>query len=162
MKIGIISDTHDRLTHIEKAVDIFIHNNVTSVYHAGDFTSPFTVRAFKRLTVPLKCVFGNNDGDKELLRKSFSQMDSVLENSILFDSPEGLSLAMTHYPETAEHLSGRYDIVIFGHTHKKHVEKKGKSLLVNPGEACAWLTGEASVFILDTSRLDGEFISFQG
>jgi putative phosphoesterase len=35
--IGIISDTHDNLPAIKRAVDLFNEKNVDLVLHAGDF-----------------------------------------------------------------------------------------------------------------------------
>ena len=50
MKIGVLSDTHDNLVNIRKAVEIFSKNGVEAVIHAGDFCSPFTLPEFKPLT----------------------------------------------------------------------------------------------------------------
>jgi uncharacterized protein len=47
--IGIISDSHDNLEAIRKAVEFFNNNDVKAVLHAGDLVSPFTARAFKEL-----------------------------------------------------------------------------------------------------------------
>jgi putative phosphoesterase len=49
MIIGIISDSHDNLTQIKIAVDIFNREKVELVLHAGDFVSPFTFLEFKKL-----------------------------------------------------------------------------------------------------------------
>ena len=67
MKIGIISDTHDDITNTNKAIDIFEHNKVEVVIHAGDMISPPVIKEFKRLTengVKFFGIFGNNDGEK--------------------------------------------------------------------------------------------------
>jgi len=49
MRIGLISDTHDNLTLVEKAVKQLNQENVELVLHAGDYTSPFTIAKFKPL-----------------------------------------------------------------------------------------------------------------
>ncbi len=49
MNIGIISDTHDNLALIKKAVTFFNGEKVDLVLHAGDFVSPFTALEFKNL-----------------------------------------------------------------------------------------------------------------
>jgi predicted phosphodiesterase len=41
MRIGIMSDTHDNMPQIKKAVRLFNERGVVHVIHAGDFTSPF-------------------------------------------------------------------------------------------------------------------------
>ncbi|MEM3615578.1 MAG: metallophosphoesterase family protein, partial [Candidatus Methanomethylicia archaeon] len=43
MKIGIISDTHDRLQMIDEAVKRLNEENVEYVLHAGDYIAPFAV-----------------------------------------------------------------------------------------------------------------------
>ncbi|MBW3538467.1 metallophosphatase family protein [Candidatus Parcubacteria bacterium] len=42
MKIGIISDTHDRLPPIQTALAVFI-GQAAAVVHCGDWTKPATV-----------------------------------------------------------------------------------------------------------------------
>lgn len=67
MTIGLISDSHDQMPHIKKAVTVFKKEGVELVLHAGDFCSPFTIPPFDGLE--LKAVFGNNDGDHYLILK---------------------------------------------------------------------------------------------
>ena len=73
MLIGVISDTHDNLPMIEKAVKRLNEEKVELVLHAGDYVAPFVIPKFKALNCKLIGVFGNNDGDHELLRKRFSE-----------------------------------------------------------------------------------------
>ena len=47
--IGIISDTHDNIYMIDKAVEELNKRQVRLVLHAGDYISPFTVQHFKAL-----------------------------------------------------------------------------------------------------------------
>jgi putative phosphoesterase len=46
MKIGLISDTHDNVENIRKAIKEFNDRNVDLVLHAGDFASPIAVESF--------------------------------------------------------------------------------------------------------------------
>jgi len=80
MLIGLISDTHDNLPMIEKAVKKLNEENVALVLHAGDYISPFVIPKFKTLNAPLIGVFGNNDGDHEFLRKTV-QLNPKLHNT---------------------------------------------------------------------------------
>jgi len=68
MFIGIMSDTHDNVPLTKKAIDLFNSKKVEFVIHAGDYTSPFTLKLFKELRCKYAGVFGNNDGDKLLLQ----------------------------------------------------------------------------------------------
>ena len=45
MRIGVISDTHDNLLMIKKAVEVFNRHGVGMVVHAGDFIAPFWLMA---------------------------------------------------------------------------------------------------------------------
>ena len=55
--------------------------------------------------------------------------------------------------------SGQYDIILTGHTHNV-VNKKYDNgvLVVNPGEACGYLTGKSTFAIIDTDILEAEII----
>ena len=85
MKIGIISDTHDDITNTNKAIDIFEHNKVEVVIHAGDMISPPVINEFKRLTengVKFFGIFGNNDGEKDGLKNAFEFIGGKLLGDI--------------------------------------------------------------------------------
>lgn len=47
-----------------QAVQMLNEANVGLVIHFGDWVSPFILHSFKDLRMPMKGVFGNNDGDK--------------------------------------------------------------------------------------------------
>ncbi|MGC9051468.1 YfcE family phosphodiesterase, partial [Pyrobaculum sp.] len=54
--------------------------------------------------------------------------------------------------------SGIYDVVIYGHTHQAAVERRGKTLVVNPGELCGCLTGRSTYAVIDLERLEVELV----
>ncbi|MDA8241626.1 MAG: metallophosphoesterase [Nitrospiraceae bacterium] len=158
MLIGIISDTHDNMPQIQKAVDLFNGRKVEHVIHAGDFTSPFTFRILNDLASGFTGIFGNNDGDKLLLNK--------MSGGRVFAQPHTFELAgkkivVIHEHHVAEALadSGHYDIVIYGHTHKPVVKKMKETLLVNPGEAGSWLYGKSTVAVVDLRDMTAEIAS---
>ncbi|KAA0005879.1 MAG: YfcE family phosphodiesterase, partial [Thermoplasmata archaeon] len=70
-KIGVISDSHDNMEAIKKAVEFFNENDVELVIHAGDIVSPFTADEFKKLNCDMLLIYGNNDGDKLYLKERF-------------------------------------------------------------------------------------------
>jgi len=45
--------------------------------------------------------------------------------------------------------SGLYDVVVYGHTHQAVVERRGGTLVVNPGELCGCLTGRSTYAVVD-------------
>jgi putative phosphoesterase len=152
--IGILSDTHDNRSSIHRAVDLFTDAGCSLVVHAGDFIAPFTAREFSRLTCPFIGVFGNNDGDKNGLRRAFEKVGALYGPPHEF-THDDRRLVVMHEPDYIEEYLARSDIdvVIHGHTH--HVEiRAGHPLLLNPGECCSWITGKSSVILLDLVSME--------
>ena len=101
MLIGAISDTHDNLPQIEKAVKYLNTQKVELTLHAGDYVSPFVIAKFKALNCKLIGVFGNNDGDHELLKKRFSETSNcTIRDRFASVELEGYRIALLHGDET--------------------------------------------------------------
>jgi putative phosphoesterase len=153
MKVGIIADTHDHVPNIRKAVRVFNREQVGLVLHAGDFVAPFAVAALGDLDCSVLAVFGNNDGERLGLAARFESLGDVHPNLATIELADR-RLAVVHYPELAEPLakSGDFDLVVYGHTHEID-ERREEALLLNPGEAGGWLTGRATVAVVELSDL---------
>jgi putative phosphoesterase len=163
MLIGLIADTHDNLPMVDKAVKKLNEMNVGLVLHAGDYVAPFVIPKLKELKAKLIGVFGNNDGDRELLKKRFNEYkDLEVHGNFAEIIVGGLKIALLHgdEEELLEALinSQSFDIVVHGHNHKTDVYQKGKTLIVNPGEVCGYLTGKSTIALLDTDRREAEVI----
>lgn len=163
--LGIISDTHDNLGAIRKAVDFFNSQKVELVLHAGDFVAPFTAREFKNLNCKLVGVFGNNDGDKDHLRENYSsQMGTELkELQILERGGKKICLYHGTQEEFVEALanSEEYEVVVRGHSHEPEIKKVKETLIINPGEAGGHLSGKKTVALLDLENLEGEIFELK-
>jgi putative phosphoesterase len=152
MKIAMISDSHDNIWKLEKAMPFLSQTDV--ILHCGDLISPFMIkRLVKDLEkIPVHIVWGNNDGDKALLSKLAQESGSITIHGD-FASLEfgGKKIAINHYPEIArrEAESGKYDLVCYGHDHTAYHEKIGETLLLNPGELMG-LNGRSTLVIYDT------------
>ncbi|PVX23004.1 MAG: metallophosphoesterase [Candidatus Bathyarchaeum sp.] len=162
MIIGLISDTHDRLPLIDEAVKQLNNQNVELVLHAGDYISPFVATSFKHLKAPLIGVFGNNDGDRALLKKKFAEFGADIRGRFAFVVVDGLRIALLHGDQTELMRSllelESHDVLVCGHTHAPKSYRKGQTLIINPGEACGILSGKATIAILDTETLDVKMI----
>jgi len=158
MVIGIISDTHDHMDNIRKALKIFKEKNVKVILHAGDFVSPFTWRLFKDFKGEFYGVFGNNDGDRVLLKKMYGER---IQNQIRELEIENKKIALMHEPQMIESiaLSDRFDLIVYGHMHEVDIRKINNTLIINPGEACGWLYGKATLILLDLENLKPELVS---
>ena len=157
MLIGIIADTHDNLIYTRKAIELFNKRKVEHVIHAGDYTSPFTLKLFKELNCKYDGVFGNNDGDKLLL---LEKSESNIHNQPYIFTLNNKKIIVMHEHHVIDALadSGHFDLVIYGHTHKPDVRKVKYTLIVNPGEAGTWLYGTSTVALTDLNKMEAEII----
>ncbi|MCD6080682.1 MAG: metallophosphoesterase [Candidatus Omnitrophica bacterium] len=153
MKIGLLSDTHDNLPKIAKAVEFFNKNRVELVIHAGDFVAPFSILSFEKLNCEWIGVLGNNDGEKEGLIKKSKNRIKQGPISLVLDNKK---LIVIHDIENYDNEHA--DIIIFGHTHKPEVKKIGGRLLINPGEASGWLSGKATIAVVELDSLNVNII----
>ena len=162
MIVGLIADTHDRLPFIDKAVERLNQKKVDLVLHAGDYIAGFSVQHLKPLKAPLIGIFGNNDGDHRLLEKKFEELGADLRGRFAEVIVDGLRIAMLH-GEEEELLNSlinaeSHDFIVHGHTHEAKIYRKGKTLIVNPGEVCGYLSGKSTVAILNTETLEVKII----
>ncbi|HEX7178428.1 MAG TPA: metallophosphoesterase [Nitrososphaeraceae archaeon] len=162
MKIGLISDTHDNIGNILKAVIEFNDGNTDIVLHAGDFVTPSAIEPFAG--VKLVGVLGNNDVDILGLRSAFEKIDGELKEEFFETTYDGMTFALYHGTDFSKRKllanSGKYDVFIHGHTHRKVFAKVGKTIVINPGTANGWFFGyNASIGIFDTQTRQIEFIN---
>ncbi len=157
MLLGVFSDTHDHLDNIGKAVELFNARGVDLVIHAGDVVSPFALDPLKALKAPWQGVFGNNEGEIPYL---LEKAQGKLQPPPLELELEGHKVLVKHFHHYVEELalSGRYSLIIYGHTHRSRVEKVGPAWVLNPGEACGWLTGRATVALVDVPSFNIELV----
>ncbi|MDH7593858.1 MAG: metallophosphoesterase [Methanomicrobiales archaeon] len=163
MFIGIISDTHDRLDMIDEAVKVLNDGNVDLVLHAGDFVSPFVLPRLFALKAPVIGVFGNNDGDRALLAKRAAErgnFELCREFAVVEAEERRIFLIHGADPELADRFAalGCFDAVVRGHTHHAGIKREGKTLVVNPGEVCGYITGLSSIAVMETNEMEAEII----
>lgn len=102
---------------------------VALILHAGDVGGRSVLDELNAIA-PVRAVFGNTDVPG----------DPHLESSIDVDV-DGVSIHVSHGHElgspTPDRLLERYraDVIVYGHTHKALVERRGGRLVVNPGAA---------------------------
>ncbi|MEA1913025.1 MAG: metallophosphoesterase [candidate division WOR-3 bacterium] len=157
VRIGVIADSHDRLDYLKKAINILKDRDISTLIHLGDYISPFTIPLLEINKV--YGVFGNNDGDRLLLREEAKKLGFSILRGPQSMEIGGRRIAIMHEPRGLESFrkSGLYDVVLYGHTHK--LDKKNDPLTVNPGELCGYLTGNGTFVIIDLTTLTCEFIS---
>jgi putative phosphoesterase len=158
--IGVMSDSHDNLTMVRKAIAIFKNAGCDLVLHAGDVVAPFAARELADLGCPVKAVFGNCDGEKQGLEMSLEKIGEINEAPLIFSyGARQILLVHYHFSVATYAASGKYDVIVFGHTHKPAMRREGKTLLLNPGETGGWLTGKCTVALLDSEKLEAEVVA---
>ena len=107
------------------------------ILHAGDVTTPALLAALRR-HAPVTAVAGNMDGPE--IRSEVPQETIV--------TLAGFRFGLTHGWGPAQDLARRVwerfvdaegqplvDVIVFGHSHRPLVERRGGVLLLNPGSA---------------------------
>ena len=158
LKLGIISDTHDNVPAIKKAVAYFNTTAVELVIHAGDYVSPFSFKPLRELSCEFVGVWGNNDGDKLALTRV---SEGKIKDSFVALERGGSRILVGHYFEALEALakSQVYDLIVYGHTHEAEIRREGKTLIVNPGECGGWLYGKSTVALVDLDSKEAQLVS---
>lgn len=163
MIIGIMADTHDNIPLVEKAIQRLNEEKVGLVLHAGDYIAGFVIPKFKELRAKLIGVFGNNDGDHELLKMRFGENPSLeMHGNFAEMVIDGLRIVLLHGSDKellkALIESQGFDVVVHGHSHLAEAYKKGKTLIINPGEVCGYVTGKPTITVFDTVKREARQI----
>jgi putative phosphoesterase len=158
MRVLVISDTHDNFYAIKKFLERVKDERIDYIFHAGDIVAPFTLKLFNGFK--FIGVYGNNDGERNLLRETAKSLGFKLEKDFEVVELEQRKIALLHGTERlivdALVKSQLYDVVISGHTHKVEQQKIGKTLSINPGELCGYLTNQSTFMILNLDNLTVE------
>lgn len=135
-RLGLISDTHNHIQNVERAIVCFEAEGISTVLHAGDVNG----KTVLRLLTPfdLWVAWGNVDRDEKLpvsvATEEFTNAHLAYSHSLVV---EGCKLALLHgdnVPQLSHVIhSGEYDYVIHGHTHQLRDELIGHTRVINPG-----------------------------
>lgn len=136
MKIGILSDTHNNVDNLQRALAIFRREGIETLIHCGDMSSPATAVHFTGFT--LVYVHGNMDRNPLAIRQTLFDLNpsSVAANQFTGELIPGVRAAATH-----GHIPGKldsfiqdgYDFIFHGHTHRRRDEIVDHSRIINPG-----------------------------
>ncbi|QEL17996.1 YfcE family phosphodiesterase [Limnoglobus roseus] len=170
MRIGVISDTHDRHEVVADAVRLLAEQQVELVLHCGDIETPDTIALFKPL--PTHFVFGNWDKDKVKLITAIRDIGGQSHDSFGAIELAGKRVAWVHSHDRhqfyeLEHCN-YFDYLFYGHTHVREQHRTGKTLVANPGalfranpKTCVVLdlvSGELKPIIIPTTAKPGDSI----
>jgi len=137
MFVAVMSDSHDNIGSLDKAIEIAKNRRCEILFHCGDLISPFMVPILGKFAKEINLILGNNKGDVFLLCEHLKNYPQVkLHGEEAFLEIYGYKIAMVHHPKVAYLLAKteEFDFVFCGHTHRFEVKEFGKTLLINPGE----------------------------
>ena len=137
MKFGIISDSHDSIPNLKRAIDILSQKEVDVLFHCGDLISPFMIPVLSEFKRETHLILGNNRGDIYLMGEHLKKFPWIkFHGEQAFLEIAGYKIAMVHYPKIAYALAKtkEYDFVFCGHTHVYEVKEIEGVLVINPGE----------------------------
>ena len=155
MRILIVSDTHRRDGNFRRVLEKT--GPIDMLIHLGDTEGSEIY--FKEWVNNDNCVIhvvrGNND--------FFSQTDKEKEISIgkyraflTHGHMYGVSFELETIKEEAR--ARKVDIVMFGHTHKPLVDKRGRTLFLNPGTVGKGLRPTYGILTVEGDRIDGRTV----
>lgn len=134
MRIGLLSDTHNHLQHVNRALARLRAEGVQTLLHAGDITGSEVLALLEGFDVWMAA--GNMDRDRYLpvAAAVFGAGRFADLHRLSFD---GRTLALLHgdnVPQLEALIrSDLYDYVIHGHTHRVRDERHGRTRVINPG-----------------------------
>ena len=158
MRVGIISDTHGHVELTRPAIRMFESLDVDRVLHCGDIGSTEIVELFAPW--PTDFVFGNCDVEQRPLRTAIEQAGKNCHDEFGDFELEGVGSALIHSHDrrlfAATVGSGRFPIVCYGHTHIAAVERRGDTLMINPG--AIYRAKTHSVAVLDLPKMEATIV----
>jgi putative phosphoesterase len=158
MKIAVMSDSHDHLENVDKAVVLANEKGADMLLHCGDICSPFVMDRLAPFKGPVYVVFGNNDGDHFTIGQIADRFSNITihHHTGIIETEKGL-VAFTHYPEHGKGLAatGNYAAVFSGHTHIRTREIVNDTPHINPGEIMGLLERPGFViFDLESGEME--------
>ena len=122
LRIGVISDTHGLL----RPQAVAALKGVSLIIHAGDIGTPEVLANLNRIA-PVRAVRGNTDRGEWARDLPLTQVVEVGE----------VHLYVLHdlHALDLEPKAAGFAAVIFGHSHRPHLERKNGVLFLNPGSA---------------------------
>lgn len=154
MLLGLLSDTHDNEKRTARAVALLGDRGADALLHAGDVTSP---RILARHLDGWRAwvAVGNMDRNPSGLRQAGLEADPVVAVDQVHEIEAGPARVGLIHGDDRGRLegminSGRFDLVVHGHTHEFRDERAGPTRVVNPG--AVHRTSEPSVCVYDPSE----------
>ena len=121
MKLGVLSDTHNNIPNLLKALQLFREEGIVQLMHCGDMADMLTARQLTEFDVIY--INGNMDSSAEAINHVVWTLNpqNEIPGDVFEGMLDGVKIGATH-----GHLTGkldklirsrRYKYVFHGHTH---------------------------------------------
>ncbi len=162
MRIGVLSDTHNHIGNLLKALRLFKEEGITTLVHCGDMVNVTTAQQMAGFDVIY--VNGNMDDSAEAVNDTLWMLNPNNETpgAVYSSKLAGVAIGVTH-----GHLAGkleellrsrRHAFVFTGHTHRQRDEMIGKTRVINPGALGGARYGARTVCLVDLESRDVRFV----
>ncbi len=153
MTILVLSDSHGNVANMELAVR---KTAPQMIFHLGDcWRDAEQLRSrfpdIPMVQVPGNCDFRSDEPAEVLLEMEGRRM------LLCHGHTYGVKSSLMRAGYAAEEKD--LDLFLFGHTHRSLVDKRGKTLFVNPGSIGQAYPPTYAVLTLDHDRLDGHIMT---
>jgi hypothetical protein len=159
MRLGVVSDTHGHADYTRQAVRMLESLGVDRVVHCGDVGSKEVVELFSQW--PTNFVVGNCDHHPERLAAAIAEAGQTCHGAFGELHLAGKRIALLHSDDRARFLEvtccGAWDLVCYGHTHVAAIDRRGRTLIVNPG--ALYRANPHSIAVVDLSELEASIIT---
>ncbi|MFA5155116.1 MAG: YfcE family phosphodiesterase [Patescibacteria group bacterium] len=152
MLIAIISDIHDNLPNLDRCLAWCQKRRIKTVLFCGDTTNLETAHYLARYPGEIFMVSGNEEFYESEDLSGFPSVHHLGKSGTV--SLGGRSIGLVHDPrQIAARLKNSPtppDYLFYGHTHKPWLEKRGPTVVANPGNISGtWY--QATFATLDTA-----------
>ena len=161
MRIGVLSDTHNNIGNLLKALQLFKDEGITTLIHCGDLANVTTAKQMAGFDVIY--VNGNMDDSADAVNDTLWTLNPNNETpgALFSGKVGGVKIGVTHghLPGKLEQLIRlRHAFVFTGHTHRRSDEIAGKTRIINPGALGGARYGARTVCIVDLDSRDVRFM----
>jgi putative phosphoesterase len=135
MRLGILSDTHDRVEAMAAGMDALRKNGAEFFIHCGDIGGQRVLDLLAGTSSLF--VWGNTDFDRQSLTRYAQALGIDCRGDLAELQLAGKSIAVTHghdHQIMRQILRGdSHDYLLHGHTHIARDERTGRLRVINPG-----------------------------
>lgn len=135
MRIAVLSDTHGNWESTKSALEQLRRQDVAAILHCGDIGSSALIELFADW--PTHFVFGNVDTDREILRRAILAAGQTSNGTFGHIVLAETRIAFLHGDDAIRLRqtikSEEWDLVCYGHTHRRETHREGPTVVLNPG-----------------------------